>query len=941
MRKGQSMSAIQSSCAYCGVGCGISVSSTQADWEKVERANLTLTGDINHPANHGHLCAKGERLLDSLAQPNVLRYPMLRSGKPINWDDASSFIANKFANTIAEFGPDSVALYLSGQLLTEDYYVANKFAKGYLKTANVDTNSRLCMSSAVSAMQGSFGEDVVPGCYDDIEHADVIVLIGANTAWTHPVLFQRILAAKKANHSQLVVIDPIATATAKQADIHLAIKPGADLALFHGLLGFLADSNSVNHDYIAAHTQGYNEIIESAQQLSCNLASLAKQVGVSLAALTQFYQLFINDNKVLTASCQGVNQSVIGTEITQAIIHCHLALGHIGKTGCGFFSLTGQPNAMGGREVGGLATQLACHMGFSAPEQQLLANFWQVDAVADKKGLAAVDMFDALAEGKIKAIWIMGTNPVVSLPNSNKIAQALADCPFVVVSEITPDSDTAKLADVLLPAQGWSEKCGTVTNSERTISRQRGFMMPKGQSKPDWWAISQVAQKMGFQGFEFKNNASVFNEFACLSAQVKQTFAGKVFDISGLANLTQQEYDNLAPTQWPIASVEHIGQTGLRLFSQGVFATPSAKAQFIVPKGLNTAETTDTAETTVLLNSGRSRDQWHTMTRTGHIASLRASIPEPIIQLHPSKLASLLLTDGDLVRIDAINDMQANRSAQTCTAQKNAEQNKATARVVVDEDMPANIAFMSMHWSAQFSLGKGVNQAIDNRVDPLSQQPGFKCQPVSLTRIELALQGVVFGLHDPVADGLCWQVAQTLSSGVCHHVGFSYSEKSFTYQATPHSLSWSFTYNNQCFYIQCNMVKNSVTALKILSSSQIALALEPLNGFIGKQLDSAFIKQLHQQIQAGNSPLVCACTGVNEAQIADEINAQFDQQMFNDGLQKLSFVNALDITQSTLGCGRQCGSCNSEVKQCAQSHWQQALSYSEYQYPNVTEEDVA
>ena len=918
------MSTIQSSCAYCGVGCGVSVSSTQADWDHTDVSSLTLVGDNQHPANHGHLCAKGERLLDSLVQPNVLRYPVLRSGKPINWDEASSLIADKFAQTIAQHGPNSVALYLSGQLLTEDYYVANKFAKGYLKTANVDTNSRLCMSSAVSAMQRAFGEDVVPGCYDDIEQAEVIVLIGANTAWTHPVLFQRMLAAKRANNTKIVVVDPVATATAKQADMHIAITPGADLALFHGLLGYLAHNNHVDKDYIAAHTEGFDETVVHAKQLSEDINQLAKQVGVSATTLNQFYQLFIQHKHVLTASCQGVNQSVIGTDTTNAIINCHLALGHVGKTGSGFFSLTGQPNAMGGREVGGLATQLACHMGFADGERELLANFWCVDSVADKKGLAAVDMFDAVADGRIKAIWIMGTNPVVSLPNSSKVAKALADCPFVVVSEITPDSDTAKLADVLLPAQGWSEKCGTVTNSERTITRQRGFIAAKGQSKADWWAISQVAQKMGFAGFDFANSASVFREFAALSAKVKQAFPHKVFDLSGLQHLSDSEYDHLAPTQWPIATAEQIGQRGGRQFTRGVFATPTGKAQFIRPALAKTNEASS-PHVQVIVNSGRSRDQWHTMTRTGHIASLRASIPEPVIRLHPNMLATFSVSDGDLVTLES--DVHTAASPV------------ALARVVTDPDLLPHMVFMSMHWSKQFSLGMGVNQFLDNRVDPVSLQPGFKFQTAVIKPIHLALQGVVFGHHDPAAQGLCWQVAQTLTSGICHHIGFRSAQDGFAFQASAHSLLWSANVNGQRVHVQCNMEKGIAIAIKILSSARVDLALEPMNAFIGQSVDKSFIKKLHQQINAGNSPLICACTGVTDAQIADEMNAQFDQQSFHDGKQHVQFDKALDAMQSSLGCGRQCGSCHSEVTQCAQQHWQQALTYIDAEYS--TEEDVA
>ncbi|QIR14276.1 molybdopterin-dependent oxidoreductase [Shewanella aestuarii] len=351
------MTVFQSSCAYCGVGCGLTITShsTPLSSESPQLdgtpAAFTLKGDQSHPANLGKLCAKGERLLESLVQPNTLRYPRLASGKVVQWDEATQLIAQKFAETRQQFGPDSVALYLSGQLLTEDYYVANKFAKGYLKTANVDTNSRLCMSSAVSAMQRAFGEDVVPGCYEDLEQAEVIVLIGANTAWTHPVLFQRILAAKKLTNAQLVVIDPIKTATAKQADLHLAIHPGADLSLFTGLLGYLADNNKLNHSYIAAHTEGFDEVIQPAQHLSSNLAALAKHAGLNLELLLQFYDLFASSTKVVTASCQGVNQSIIGTDCTNAIINCHLALGQIGQVGSGFFSLTGQPNAMGAEKL--------------------------------------------------------------------------------------------------------------------------------------------------------------------------------------------------------------------------------------------------------------------------------------------------------------------------------------------------------------------------------------------------------------------------------------------------------------------------------------------------------------------------------------------------------------------------------------------------------------
>ena len=937
------MADIQSSCAYCGVGCGLTISHYSSQTLAESNLSFTLKGDSSHPANFGHLCAKGEKLLLSLEQPNTLRYPKLRSGKPLDWDAATRLIADKFQQTIQQHGHDSVALYLSGQLLTEDYYVANKFAKGYLKTANVDTNSRLCMSSAVSAMQRAFGEDVVPGCYQDFEQAEVIVLIGANTAWTHPVLFQRILAAKQTNGCKLVVIDPISTATAKQADLHLAVCPGADLRLFVGLLGYLADNHRLNHKYIQNHTEGFETVVDNAQRVSGCLATLADALGVSKIELTEFYHLFSSSKKVVTASCQGVNQSVIGTDTTNAIINCHLALGQVGQEGAGFFSLTGQPNAMGGREVGGLATQLASHMGFSEQEQGLLSDFWQCGHVATKPGLAAVEMFDAVAKGNIKAIWIMGTNPVVSLPESDKIAQALADCPFVVVSEVSPDSDTAKLADVLLPAQGWSEKCGTVTNSERCITRQRGFIAPKGQAKPDWWALSQVAINMGFSGFDYPNNAAIFSEFALLSQTVNQAFPHKRFNLGGLAGLTKAQYDTLPPTQWPVITQQQIGQQHQRVFADAQFSTPSGKAQFIAPansfEALNHHEVNSLHRKplTLLLNSGRSRDQWHTMTRTGHIASLRANVPEPTLSLHSSLLKPFKLVAGELAQIQSATGSSF-----------------SLARVLVDDDLPTNLANMSMHWSEQFSLTKGVNQAIDSRFDPVSKQPGFKCQPVRLLPVELALQGVVFGDHDPQAQGLTWQVAQTLTTGICYHLGFAHQQDGFAYQASPFSLQWTVMLGakllkKQQLHIQCNTSNGRLVALKVLSNQPVHIALEAMNALIGQTLDTKLLSKLHQQLKAGNSPLICSCTGITDADICDELNNQFNQQILLKGTNSVQFEQVLDATQSSLGCGRKCGSCNSEVRQCAEKHWQEALTFApsmdelkvEHEYAKPVKEDVA
>ncbi|GIU53131.1 nitrate reductase [Shewanella sp. KT0246] len=932
------MSNIQSSCAYCGVGCGVTISpksnslnssSLNAGSQKSTafNANFELIGDQAHPANKGQLCAKGERLIESLVQPNTLRYPKLKSGKPVSWDAALNTVAETFKQTIAEHGPDSVAFYLSGQLLTEDYYVANKLAKGFIGTANVDTNSRLCMSSAVSGHMRAFGEDVVPGCYEDFELADVIVLVGANSAWTHPVLFQRMIKNREQRGTKIVVIDPAKTATSSQADLHLQIAPGTDSLLFNGLLQFIADNDAADTDYIAAHTQGIEAVLTelSHDKQQFEVDNLATSLGLSTSELLHFYQLFIGNEKVMTASCQGVNQSVLGTDTTNAMINCHLALAHIGKPGSGFFSLTGQPNAMGGREVGGLATQLACHMGFTDAERQLLADFWHTDdksgVIAKEKGLTAVELFDAMAEGKIKAVWIMGTNPLVSLPNTAKIQQAFDACPFVVVSDITQDAATAKQADILLPALGWSEKCGTVTNSERVITRQRGFIPTKGEAKADWWALAEVAKLMGFENeFDFKNSAAVFKEFAQLSKAVKSRFPEKKFDLTGMSDLTDEQYDGLKPTQWPVADTSQLGQSNQRVYQNGLFSTPSQKAQFIT-----TAHSTAVSMATevvnqhqIKLNSGRSRDQWHTMTRTGHIASLRASIPEPFIAMHPLKIKQLDLQNGDLVSFETEVD-----DAETVSRKV------AAARVVSDENQAPDIAFMPMHWSSQFSVGDGVNQALNSDVDPVSKQPAFKCQTVSISKVYAALQGVIFGEHDPEFNGTCWNVQQSLSQGECFHIAFSDAEQGFGFQSTLYSLKWTISlFSKQLIHVQCNIHKGLLVSLKLLSEQQVEVALEPMHLLIGKEVDTALMQQLHQLIKAGNSPLICACTGVTEAKIQDAMLQKLDNTVFNKrsatdniSINQADFNAALSETQAELGCGKQCGSCHSEVVQCANDIW--------------------
>ncbi|WP_394129974.1 molybdopterin-dependent oxidoreductase [Shewanella maritima] len=955
------MASVETSCAYCGVGCGITIDTNSAKQTQLS-TNIDglggaqpqffgLTGTQQHPSNFGHLCAKGESLLQTLVTPNVLRFPRLASGKPISWEDAISTISQRFQAFINQYGSDSVAIYLSGQLLTEDYYVANKFAKGFLKTANVDTNSRLCMSSAVSAHLRAFGEDVVAGCYQDLELADVVVLVGSNAAWTHPVLFQRLLAARSKRGTKIVVIDPMLTATAKQADLHLAINPGADLDLFNHLLLHIEQTGQSDTNYIQSNTQGFTRVIEQLK-LQYHSDNLGESSGISTEKLTAFFELFCSSQRVVTASCQGVNQSITGTSTTNAIINCHLARGQVGQVGSGFLSLTGQPNAMGGREVGGLATQLASHMGFSKSETQLLADFWQTDSVANHKGLTAVDMFDAVANGKIKAIWILGTNPVASLPDSHKVKQALNDCPFVVVSDITADSDTAKTADILLPALGWSQKDGTVTNSERTISRQRQFNHVSGDAKPDWWAIAQVAQHMGFNGFEFQNSYQVFNEHAQLSARVKSTFPNIQFDLTGLENITEQEYDQLLPTQWPINDVSQIGQQSTRIYTNGKFSTVTDKAQFIntvtvereldkpsLPLGLQNLSTQE-----IILNSGRSRDQWHTMTRTGHVAKLRAHQPEPYLYLSAETMANTGLYENQLIRCQQTDSVINQTSIQTTRQTvENASSDLTTgfvARVKMDSHLKLGHGWSNMHWSEQFSPNAGVNKSISSITDPLSMQPAFKNQKVSLYDANINLQGMIFGDCEPQFIPAYW-VQHALTDGLCRHVGFAENQSS-QLNGKGQQLSWTYDLESgQRIDISCLIDTKRLSSLQILSKQSVKVALEAVNQLIGQTFDSQLLKTLQQLLNAGDSPLVCACTGVTEKQIIQSLQHNLTSELVKQAHEQPTLGQVQDAMQQQLGCGRQCGSCQSEVSQCSQDNWQQLLSEARHQQNKPGSEDVA
>ncbi len=527
--------AVRTACPYCGVGCGVLA---RPDGQ----GGAITTGDPDHPANFGRLCSKGFALEETLGLDGRLLDPMLRradgSYAKVDWDTALSGVADGFRRVLERDGPGAIALYLSGQLLTEDYYVANKLAKGFLGSANVDTNSRLCMASTVAGHRRAFGEDVVPGSYEDLDHANLLVLVGANTAWCHPVLFQRMTRNRRDRSAKIVVIDPRRTATGDEADLFLAIAPGTDTALFAGLLVHLADVGALDRKYIEANTSGFAAALARSRDIAPDIAATAAATGLDEGDVARFFQLFRAKEKVVTCFSQGVNQSAQGTDKVNAIINCHLATGRIGKPGMGPFSLTGQPNAMGGREVGGLANMLAAHMGFSPDEVDRVRRFWNAPNMAEHEGLKAVQMFEAIERGEVKALWVMGTNPAVSLPRAGAMREALKKLELFIVSENMLINDTVSAAPhVLLPAAAWGEKDGTVTNSERCISRQRAFLPLPGAVKPDWWIVSGVARNLGFaEQFAYRGPADIFREHAGLSGF--ENGGARAFDLGGLAAMS-------------------------------------------------------------------------------------------------------------------------------------------------------------------------------------------------------------------------------------------------------------------------------------------------------------------------------------------------------------------------------------------------------------------
>ncbi|HUA24975.1 MAG TPA: molybdopterin-dependent oxidoreductase [Steroidobacteraceae bacterium] len=734
---------VRTTCPYCGVGCGVLATAGAA----TAGAAVSVAGDPLHPANAGRLCSKGSALADTLGLDGRLLRPRLH-GQDTDWDTALDAVADGFRRIIDAHGPDAVAFYVSGQLLTEDYYVANKLMKGYIGSANIDTNSRLCMASAVAAHLRAFGEDVVPVSYEDLESADLIVLAGSNTAWCHPVLYQRIVGAKaRRPELKVVVIDPRRTPTAAIADLHVALKAGSDVALFNGLLWYLHQHGAGDREFIEAHTRGVDHALAVAENTAGNVAAVAKHCRVAPDVLEEFYALFAGSPRTVTLFSQGVNQSSAGTDKANSIINCHLLTGRIGRPGAGPFSITGQPNAMGGREVGGLATTLAAHLELGRAEHRaLVQGFWGSPTIAAAPGLKAVDLFESIHARRVKAVWIAGTNPVVSLPNANRARAALRRCELVVVSDCVADTDTTALAHVLLPAAAWGEKEGTVTNSERCISRQRAFLPAPGEARADWWMFCRVAERMGFRdGFRFQSPHEIFAEHARLSAAGND--GSRAFDIGALAGLTCADYEALTPVRWPLSGAggersegeRVVREPAARPFADGRFYHADGRARFVATVPRAPMYDID-GEYPLVLNTGRIRDQWHTMTRTGRSARLMQHAPEPFVDLHAQDARHAGVRPGELVQVST-------------------RWGSVVARLRCSGDVGRGMIFAPMHWNSQYAGDARVGSLVSPAVDPVSGEPEFKHTPARVAPFVVAWQGFALSRRRVlIRDATAWSL---------------------------------------------------------------------------------------------------------------------------------------------------------------------------------------
>src|SRR6478736_4183015 len=873
--------AISTTCAYCGVGCGILATPDG-------RGGAAISGDPAHPANFGRLCSKGSALGETLGLTNRLLYPMIRCGKGtmerLAWSDALDHVAHRFQHIIARDGPGAVAFYLSGQLLTEDYYVANKLMKGFVGSANVDTNSRLCMASSVAGHRRAFGADTVPGCYEDLDEADLLVLVGSNAAWCHPVLYQRMLANKQQRGARMIVIDPRRTDTVGDDDLFLGLKPGTDTALFSGLLVHLADNGVLDRDYIERHTTGFEDAIARARNIAGSVGATALATGLPEQDVAAFFQMFANTPRVVTMYSQGVNQSAQGTDKVNAIVNCHLATGRIGKVGASPFSLTGQPNAMGGREVGGLANQLAAHMSFTPADIDRVRRFWKAPRIVTHEGLKAVQLFEAIGRGEVKALWVMGTNPAVSLPDADSARAALNKLELFVVSENVLGNDTVDAGvHVLLPAQAWGEKSGTVTNSERRISRQRAFLNPPGETRPDWWIISEVARRLGFAAaFDFHSPAQIFREHAALSAF--ENNGSRDFDIGGLQTLSDDAFDSLAPVQWPHRLSKAEPQQ--RFFAEGGFFGNDGKARFVAPE-VPALRTETNAARPLRLNTGRIRDQWHTMTRTGASPRLGQHHPEPFVEVHPDDAARHGLVDGDFARITT-------------------DYGQCTLKVVVTPRQQRGMLFAPIHWSEATASAARVGALVAPLTDPFSGQPENKATPASIAPYDYVFRGFALSRTRLRLPDHAWWARVAITGGI----GYLIADKadlagwSAWLRSAVKSQLAEYSDFGGGVYRAASFAAGRIEVCLFLGPAGDAGDWNVVTemfaaGVLGEDQRKTLLSGKSMDGIANAGPVVCACFGVGRDAICDAV---------------ASGAGSAAEIGTRLKAGTNCGSCIPELK---------------------------
>jgi assimilatory nitrate reductase catalytic subunit len=872
----EAQSQTRTTCPYCGVGCGVAI-------RQQAGAVLPVAGDEQHPANFGRLCVKGSALHDTLDLEGRLLYPSVH-GQRTSWDSALDTVAGAMRKVIDEHGPQALAIYAAGQILTEDYYVVNKLMKGFIGSGNLDTNSRLCMASAVASYKRAFGSDTVPGCYDDLEQTDLLIITGSNAAWAHPILFQRMTAAKQANPDmKVVVIDPRRTASCDLADLHLAIRPGSDAFLFNALLGYMAAQNALDQDFIDHHTEGFEPLLQTLSQQWQGLSATAEQLDIATADLAQFFDWFRHTAKTVTFYSQGINQSSSGTDKGNSIINLHLATGRIGKPGASPFSITGQPNAMGGREVGGLANQLAAHMDFAAADRDRIQRFWDAPNLVAGPGLKAVDMFDAIKRGEIRFVWIISTNPLVSMPDADDVKAALQQCELVVVSDNMANTDTAQVADVLLPAAGWGEKNGTVTNSERRISRQRGFLPSAGEARADWWIICQVAQRLGFaDAFAYQHPFQIFDEYSRLTAF--ENNGSRDLDLSGLVGMDQAGYDAMLPVQWPVNARYPQGRA--RFFDDGKFFTPSGKARFlnIIP-ALPASRDQDGP---LIMNTGRVRDHWHTMTRTAKSARLAQHIREPYLDIHPQDASQYHLEDGQLARV--FNP-----------------RGEILLRVQITNSQRQGEVFVPMHWTSRYASQGRMGILIDKSNDPVSGQPELKYSGVNVAPFPTQWRGMLLSRTD-------------LGPVPCEYWAYGPSDHCHAWEiagntATTRLLDWARSAVPEAEWLQLSDPAQQHERLIAIQGNRIQLVLFIhrtdtfsarqwlLERFAAETLEAsdrrALLAGRPAEGMVDQGRIICSCFTLGENPIREAIK---------------SGCQTAEALAQQLRCGSNCGSCIPELK---------------------------